>query len=96
MTLSTSVIEPTMTWVGGPDTAPLRIETSLKLDVNGNACDAGTSYILDFEANPSPPELCVALVDAVEGGTVLQCDGTQAIQNAGGISLSLSYRTYTE
>ncbi|XP_063609802.1 uncharacterized protein LOC134783724 isoform X2 [Penaeus indicus] len=72
-------INPKMTWVGGLDTAPLRIVSSQKLDVNGKTCDAGTSYIL--EAVSTPPELCVALENAADGGTVLQCDVTQTIEN---------------
>ncbi|XP_047473468.1 uncharacterized protein LOC125028151 isoform X2 [Penaeus chinensis] len=79
------VINPTMTWVGGKDTAPLRIVTSQKLDVDGSPCDAGTSYVL--EAVSTPPELCVALENAADGGTVLQCDVTQTIENTKVLSI---------
>ncbi|XP_042866777.1 uncharacterized protein LOC122249732 isoform X1 [Penaeus japonicus] len=75
------VINPTMTWVGGQNTAPVRIKSSQDLTVNGDACDAGTSYSLVLDASAAPPELCVALENTAAGGTVWQCDVTQSIQN---------------
>ncbi|XP_042866778.1 uncharacterized protein LOC122249732 isoform X2 [Penaeus japonicus] len=83
-TVELQTINPTMSWVGGEDTAPLRVSTDQKLEINEIEFDAGTSYSLDFDAAAaaSPVEVCVTLENAAPaGGTVRQCDLTQSIQN---------------
>lgn len=69
-----------MDWVGGADTAPLRVKTDLAVEINGVPFAAGTSYSLDFESDPKPVEVCVTLDNTdPAGGTVRQCDLTRSI-----------------
>ncbi|ROT72475.1 hypothetical protein C7M84_009145 [Penaeus vannamei] len=80
ITVEFKTLDPAMDWVGGADTAPLRVKTDLDVEINGVPFAAGTSYSLDFESDPKPVEVCVTLDNTdPAGGTVRQCDLTRSI-----------------
>ncbi|XP_037776411.1 uncharacterized protein LOC119573314 isoform X4 [Penaeus monodon] len=82
VTVDFQTLDPTMSWVGGPDTAPLRVSTDKDVEINGVPFSAGTSYSLDFINALPPVEVCVTLENtAPAGGTVRLCDLTRSIES---------------